>query len=165
MTALLHDRLIEALNYNRETGVFTWKIKSSKNTVIGSVAGSWKTESKERPIRIRLDGKSYRAHRLAWFYEKKVFPSFLIDHINGNCHDNRMCNLREATQSLNQQNQRRSHSDNKTGFLGVAKVKNGYRASIYANGKSNYLGLFSTPECAHVAYVQAKRDIHEGNTL
>lgn len=165
MTAISHERLLDVLFYDKETGLFTWKVKAAKNTVIGEIAGSWRTEKQNRPIRIRVDGVSYRAHRLAWFYENKEFPSSLIDHINGDCHDNRIANLREADQSLNQQNQRRNHRDNSSGFLGVSKINDVYRASIYSNKKSNFLGFFKTPEDAHSAYVNAKRILHEGNTL
>lgn len=165
MTAITHKRLLEVLNYDAESGVFTWKVKASKNTVIGEEAGSWRTEAKDRPIRIRIDGKSFRAHRLAWFYVNGAWPNGLIDHINGNCHDNRLCNLRDVTQSVNQQNLKKAKKTNKIGLLGVNSENNKYRAKICINRKSHDLGLFKSPSDAHQAYLKAKRILHEGNTL
>lgn len=165
MTAITHKRLLEALNYDAESGVFTWKVKASKNTVIGEVAGSWRTEAKDRPIRIRIDGNSFKAHRLAWLYVNGAWPNGLIDHINGDCHDNRICNLRDVNQSVNQQNLKKAKSTNKTGFLGVSLVHNGYRAKICIDRVSHDLGLFENPFAAHQEYLKVKRTLHEWNTL
>ena len=40
-----------------------------------------------------------------------------------------------------------------------------YRAAIKCNGRQVHLGYFSFPEEAHEAYIEAKRRLHEGNTL
>lgn len=50
---------------------------------------------------IKIKGKQYKAHRLAWFMYYGKFPKFTIDHINGNKLDNRICNLQDISQSLN----------------------------------------------------------------
>jgi len=66
---------------------------------------------------------------------------------------------------VNLQNIRRARSDNRSGLLGVARDKTGFRAVIKVAGKQKYLGTFPTPELAHSAYLSAKRLLHEGNTL
>lgn len=162
MSELTAERLRECLNYNGETGIFTWKVKASKNTVIGSVAGCFSPGS---PVRIRIDGHSYRAHRLAWLYVHGRWPHGVIDHKNGSNKTNAIDNLRDATKKINSQNLRRAHTDNKAGLLGVTPHKGGYVAQIYANGKARYLGKYPTADLAHAAYVAAKRELHQGNTL
>lgn len=90
-----------------------------------------------------------------------------IDHINGDESDNRICNLRLATKSENQQNKRRPRKDNKAGLLGVCWFERAkkWRAQITVNGECKYLGLYVTPEEAHAAYLTAKRELHQGCTI
>lgn len=95
------------------------------------------------------------AHRLAWFYAYGVWPQDQIDHRNGIRSDNRICNLREATNSLNKANERR-RTDNTSGFKGVHRRENGrWRARIGVGNRRLALGDFDTPEAAHTAYCQA----------
>lgn len=90
-----------------------------------------------------------------------------IDHINGNVSDNRIENLRAVTALVNQQNQRKPHSRNSSGFLGVTYRKdlNKYVARIRFDGKRKNIGLFKTAEEAHKAYIDEKRKHHEGCTI
>ena len=95
----------------------------------------------------------------------------MIDHINGNRTDNRICNLRLASPTLNSENQRNPRKDNKSGFLGVTTHQNNsrgdivYRVRVQVKYKSVHIGCFKTPEAAHDAYVAAKRRLHEGCTI
>lgn len=157
---LLHD----LLNYNDETGVFTWRVNVGrmKHIKAGTLAGSINTQGYWR---VNIGGRYFQAHRLAWFYVHGVWPVDQIDHINGNRSDNRQCNLRDVSHSLNQQNRRRADRDNKTGFLGVTAIKNRWQAQIGVYGTTKYLGCFATPDQAHSAYVDAKRIHHRGNTI
>ncbi|EHL6353356.1 HNH endonuclease, partial [Escherichia coli] len=114
MNMITHKELTSSLNYNPETGVFTWKIASGSSS-IGKVAG-FKTNSQADYLSIRINGKSYLCHRLAWFYMKGCWPKGLIDHINGVKNDNRISNLREVTRGQNKTN---SVSSSNTGIKGV----------------------------------------------
>lgn len=154
-----HERLLEILNYNFETGIFTWKIATSNRVKIGSVAGYSNGKSGYRQNEI--DGKKYYSHRLAWFYMYGTWPSNEIDHINGIRDDNRISNLREA--SINEQRWNRNISkNNKSGFKNVYfdKKTNKYRAEIEANGKKFYLGVFDNPEAAHETSKNFREKIH-----
>ncbi|QGH72302.1 MAG: zinc binding loop region of homing endonuclease [Podoviridae sp. ctg2L5] len=81
-------------------------------------------------------------------------PSNLqVDHANGNRLDNRRKNLRVCTRSQNCVN-RTSKVKSKSGYRGVTKHYNKWRARIEQNGKKIHLGLFETPELAAKAYDQ-----------
>lgn len=94
------------------------------------------------------------------------WPTFHIDHINGNRSDNRIENIRVATVAENAQN-RVAYTNSKSGLIGATKVK-GYElwgAKIVKNGKRTHLGYFKDPYSAHLAYVSAKQKIHEFNPV
>lgn len=158
--ALTPDRLREVLDYEPETGVFVWSQVAPNNRMPrGSTAG---TIRKDGYRQIRVDGVAYPAIRLVWLYVHGVWPTVMIDHINGRHDDNRLVNLREATNSENQQNRREPQSNNASGFLGVHRHKEGGRwcAEIIIKGRHHHLGAFDTAEDASAAYVAAKRELH-----
>lgn len=143
------ERLREVLHYNQETGIWTWLISSKWNIIIGSTAGDLKPSGY---ILIGVDGKRYRAHRLAWLYMTGAWPTQQIDHKNTIRNDNRWLNLREATQQQNSANMLRTN--NKIGTKGVIKSRNGRKfiARIMVDYKSIYLGTYDTKEKAAEVY-------------
>ena len=127
-------RLQELLSYDPETGIFRWKVDRNGNAKKGEVAGSIASDGYRA---IRIDGRHYFAHRLAWFFVHGMWPADQIDHLNGRRADNRLANLREATNRENQQNLRRARSGSRSGLLGVSwhGQKGRWRAEIRYNGK------------------------------
>lgn len=151
------ERLKEVLLYDPDTGVFTWKVSTALRVKAGDTAGCMKSGGY---VQFNVDRRQYRAHRLAWFYMTGEWPQQDMDHINGIRHDNRFANLRPSTRSQNQHNQRAPRSNNKSGFLGVYRSNNRFRALINVEGKKIHLGYFDDPESAHDAYLEAKRKHH-----
>lgn len=147
-----------ALDYNPETGVFTWKNPTSSKMKPGDVAGAIGPKSY---LVISLGGYKHLAHRLAWLYVHGEWPKSQLDHKDGNKRNNRLGNLREASASQNKQNMSNPRSDNSTGYLGVTKNSIGWCARIKVGGKLKWLGAFETPELASAAYWNAKRQFHE----
>lgn len=100
-------------------------------------------------------------HRIAWIVVYGSIPNGMtIDHINGIKGDNRICNLRLATDCENSYHRPRK-SDNSTGYKGVYQRENGkYRATITLNKKRENLGTFETKEEAYAAYCEAARRLH-----
>lgn len=149
------ERLRELLDYHPETGVFRWKVSKSQGTAAGSAAGFVEREGYRR---IKVDGRKYKAHRLAWLHVHGEWPSREIDHVNRNPDDNRIDNLRLATASQNRGNSRRL-SNNTSGYKGVSfRPETGrWRARISHGGKSTCLGDFSSPEEASAAYLSAAK--------
>lgn len=151
------ERVRELLAYDPDTGVFTWRVSRGWNAKAGSVAG--RIDGRGYAV-IRIDSIEMNAHRIAWAYVYGAVPEAFIDHINGVRSDNRIVNLRLATHSENQQNQRAARSNSKTGYLGVRQFRDKFRAGISVNGKFIHLGLFKDPYSAHQAYIEAKRVHH-----
>lgn len=136
----------EFLGYSPATGEFRWRISKGRRVRVGAVAGS----IDDGYVVIRIDGKKYRAHRLAWLLTYGEWPSGLIDHRNQSPCDNRISNLRIATESENQANS--SARMNKTGLKGIRRDRQGsWRARLC--GKE--LGSYRSPEAAHEAYMKA----------
>lgn len=160
--SLSHATLLSLLDFCPHSGVFSWRVKASSTAMPGYAAGH---VNKNSYCRVKVQGKLYLAHRLAWFYAYKVWPVGHIDHIDGDKSNNRLSNLRVVTIRGNQQNQSRAHKRNKSGLLGVATHRSGFTSRISNNGKVVYLGLFKTPEEAHQAYLEAKRKYHPTCTI
>jgi mRNA-degrading endonuclease RelE of RelBE toxin-antitoxin system len=159
---ITQKRLKEVLHYNPDTGIFVWQIALSKNINVGGIAGT----ISHSYIRIQIDKKLYRAHRLAWLYVKGVWPKVDIDHKDTIKHHNWINNLREATKSENGQNRIKSNSNSKTGVLGITQIKSGkYRVQMHINGKQEFLGDFSTLKIAKGVRDRAKRKHHSTCTL
>jgi hypothetical protein len=142
------------LDYDSQTGEFRWRKRMSRSAKPGDVAGTLHTDGYRR---IRIKRRDYRAHHLAWLYmTSRRCPAF-IDHRDGDPSNNRWNNLRRATASQNGANARRSKS-NASGFKGVSRARSGrWRAGISKKGRRHHLGIFSTPQEAHAAYVAAAR--------
>lgn len=105
-------------------------------------------------------------HRVAWALHYGRFPKQLIDHRNGNPHDNRIENLREATHSENAMNAPRKSGRVSKGPKGVfphLPLRDGtpmWRACIQADGQWKHLGRFRSEEAALEAYIVAALTLH-----
>lgn len=125
--ALTAERLRQLLDYDPESGLFTW-VFNRPRCKAGAIAGC---ENDRGYISIGVDGKFYLAHRLAFLWMTDEWPQYQVDHINHVKTDNRWANLSNAT---NQENQRNAplRSDNKTGITGVylSPKTNKYHAYI-----------------------------------
>lgn len=159
---LTAERLRELLHYDPDTGVFTWRVRTNSRAAAGAVAGAMTGRGY---LRIGINRKEYMSHRLAWLYVHGSWPEGDIDHRDGNPLNNRIGNLRDVTNVVNLQNQRRARAGNKCGLLGVSPSQGKWMAQIRAEGRNRYLGRFDTPALAHAAYLRAKRELHPGCTL
>jgi hypothetical protein len=157
----LHE-LKEYLQYAPETGEFKWLKARAKRNKVGEVAGYCNGRGRWE---IGIDGESYLAHRLAWYFVYGEWPDKQIDNIDGDIVNNAISNLRLATNSENKQNIKKAQKNNKSGFLGVFYSRGRYVAQIALDGVQKYLGSFDTPEEAHKKYLEVKRKIHTFCTI
>lgn len=162
--SLTAERLRELLAYDELTGEFTWVRPQSNRVAAGAKAGCI---SHEGYLLIRVDGTTYKAHRLAWLFVNGVFPADVLDHWDTNKLNNRIGNLREVTQTVNTQNRIAPGKSNTSGLLGVGFMPSlgKWRARIMVKRKEVHIGLYDTKEEAGQAYVEAKRRLHPGCTL
>lgn len=153
MTKLSHQRLKETLSYNRRTGIFRWRKKRNgirADRVAGSISG-------HGYISIMIDGSSYAAHNLAWFYVTGKWPVGEVDHRNLCKTNNQWRNLRLGTKSQNCANLR---GRTRSGFKGVYErrnLTNPFQATITVRGKFHHLGYFPTADLAGKAYFAAAK--------
>ncbi len=158
---ITQESLLKSHYYNPATGLFYKRMTSGKLKLTG-------TSMKSGHLHCGVDRTTYLIHRLIWLYMTGVLPKEDIDHIDGNPANNKWANLREASRSDNLENLKKAKVINKsTGLLGASSNgQNGkFTAGIQVKGKRLHLGTFDTPEKAHRAYIEAKRELHLFNTL
>lgn len=161
---LTWETLTNVLEYDENTGIFTWRENRGYKAKIGTQAGSLEQTGY---ISIRLGRVSYLAHRLAWFYVYKCWPTNYIDHIDRNKVNNAISNLRDIEQVWNSRN-RDINKNNTSGYTGVyfSSKDNTWKAEIIINTIKTRLGSFSTPEEASEVYrAFEKAHTHENITI
>jgi hypothetical protein len=122
---------------------------------VGQAAG-WQVPARELVV---VGGVRYLAHRIIWLIAYGEPVPDLIDHADGNPHNNRLDNLRAAARSGNGANAVLSRRST-TGSKGVTVRGNRFRAIIGVDRKIVNLGTFDTIEEAAKAYRDAAVRYH-----
>ena len=155
MNELTQDLLKELFDYR--DGELYWKVSRTNSIKVGDLAGT--VDGGGYRV-IRINGKTYKAHRMIYLYHHGYLPEYL-DHIDGNRANNDINNLREATIRENGMNRKKNKSYNgkptTSRFKGVHWDKHAkkWRAQIGIGGKQKYLGLFISDIEAALAYDKA----------
>jgi hypothetical protein len=138
------QRLLEAFSYDPETGAF--KYRHIKVPDADPYTYSWKHRR-----RVTFEGRRWLTYHLIWIMVYAEAAEH-IDHINGDRHDNRLCNLRKADIRENSRNVR-PHKDTGRPYKGIEITKQGrYLARICVDYRRIGLGTYDTPEEAARAY-------------
>ena len=125
------DDLRNVFKYDASTGVITRLVRTGNyqpNTVCNSLTtGGY--------IKVTYKGRQFLGHRLAWFLYYDEQPPEFIDHNDLDKTNNRITNLRAATNSQNQMNIK-VHERSKTGIKGIMPIRGGtlYRAEVCVDG-------------------------------
>ena len=102
-------------HYDAESGMLLWRNGNGRNVKPWQQA---KATNGQGYYTVKVNGTSYRVHRLIWLYVYGDFPKEDIDHKNRIRNDNRLCNLRAVSRTDNCQNISLP-SHNKSGHIGV----------------------------------------------
>jgi len=141
------------LEYDPKKGVIKYLTKrGTKNP--GDTCGNI---DRHGYIRIHYKDKWFQGHRVAWALYHGDWPKGNIDHINRDKSDNRLENLRDAPQWVNNHNKGKYPS--KLGLRGVTRNKHLYQARICYKGKSKSLGYYKCPTSAALAYDREARKL------
>jgi hypothetical protein len=152
---LSQEYLKELFDY--EDGHLYWKIRTSNRVKIGQQAG---TIAKRGNININHSGKKLKAHRLIFMMHHGYLPK-IIDHIDGNPLNNKIENLREATELQNHHNAAICKR-NTSGIKGICwdKAKNKWLARCNFDYKPHFVGYFDKINEAKVALETYRSKLH-----
>lgn len=161
------EYLRSRISYDSETGDLTWKHltedvepnDAARMPFNRQFAGKkmWNV-AKRGYLVVRIKNKTLYAHRVAWAIHFGEWPKRDIDHINRNPLDNRICNLRDCSRSVNIHNKLTEREF----YRGVNKGKNcrRYTAKFTHNKKVYRLGVFESAVDAAKAYDKKARETH-----
>jgi hypothetical protein len=154
-SGLTAARLRELLRYDPATGAFVWLVTNSARRPAGSPAGERKPSGY---VLIGIDGRRYRAHRLAWLWMTGEWPNLQVDHRDTDRANNRWSNLRLATNQQNQINSR-APKNSTSGVKGVfwSKQTGKWAAKLNVAGRQIHGGFHDNIEDAASAYLNLAR--------
>lgn len=149
------ERLKELFSY--DDGRLIRKI-AVRGNLAGSNAGSIQ---KRGYFATTVDYKKVYNHRIIFCLFNGYMPK-CVDHIDGNKENNKIENLREASETQNKWNSRRP-TTNTSGIKGVGlhKASGKWRAHCRVNGLIKHLGLFDSKEDARIAVEKYRTQHHE----
>lgn len=144
------EKFARNLYYREETGELFWRLRDptkrydkSFNTRFGGKKVTY--NNGDGYIKVRLDGKLYYAHRVAWLLSYGEWPRGELDHVNGKRSDNKIENLRLVSSSDNKKNMK-LRKDSSSGVYGVGwhKQSGKWHPRIKVNGRNKSLGLYES---------------------
>lgn len=159
----LSSLLRNDLSYDEDTGHLKWKTYKRRRNMDKPVG----TEHSSGYLLFStgVSGKVYslRVHRVVWFLVHDEWPEHFVDHINRDRTDNRLANLRLASDTQNARNSTLPIT-NKSGYRGVSwsAYHKKWVARIGLGGNNHkFLGYFGCPTVAALAYDSASREHHK----
>ena len=138
------------LDYAPATGCFTTAVTSGPRR-LGDKCGYF---DKDGYLVLTINYSKFFAHRIAWLLVHKVDPGDLgIDHKDGDPANNRIDNLRLATQLQNLANCPKAKG------ITYSKRDKKWIARLMHSGTNYGLGYFDCPLLARLAYEEKKREL------
>lgn len=156
------EYVFSRLRVDVEAGIATW-IDATKHhrNLNGRNAGSARNGGRNKKYwHIKIDGVAYKRSHLVFLAAYGRWPELHIDHIDGDSLNDKLSNLREATQTQNAWNHK-TRSKKSSLPMGVRTVASSgrYQARIACNKKMIHLGAFDTPEQASAVYQQKRKEL------
>lgn len=157
MRPLTQEYVQELFEYR--DGKLYWKQDRGNHKVNGKQAGFIHTNTGYR--RVTIDHRNHLEHRIIFLHHFGYLPECL-DHIDGNCINNSIENLRQASFTQNMHN-RKLNKDNKSGVKGVRFVpsRNLWVARIRQKDTLVFLKYYKTLEEAKKGIEVARLELHK----
>lgn len=152
---ITQEYLQSILNYNPGSGILVWKFREDRTPqwngrYSGMEAGCVTYFERGGPYRVlNIDNKTYLVHRIIWFYYHGYIPD-QVDHKDGNGVNNKIINLRDASQTLN-------NANSNIKVRGTERHGRGFKARIKIKGETIYLGTYDTESEAHTVFKEAHK--------
>ena len=143
------------LRYAPETGQLYWLNSPTPRVKVGQEAGGKHNQGYRR---IKIEGKSYLAHRVAWYLHLGAWPDEDVDHVNRDRSDNRIDNLRLANRRDNIRNLKREGGSSCYKGVSWDNTRNKWVACIKYEGKNHNLGRYTSEEEAALAYNKVAKE-------
>lgn len=146
------EYLVDNYDYSVDGFLVRKFATSGVGNCVGRIIGDYGSKNlgrrERRYISTKIKGRGYRLHRLIFLFHHGYLPK-QIDHINRDCLDNRIENLREVTPSQSAIN-RGIFSNNKSGYTGVIwdRIHLKWTSYININNKRTTLGYYNNKEDA-----------------
>lgn len=161
------SELRRLVKYDPETGALTWIERDGNARFNSKLAGRPAfAQMSGGYLTGRINGKNYKAHRIAWAVAYGEWPKGQIDHINGDRSDNCLVNLRSVSNSENGKNQK-ARSTNRSGEPCVNWFARDQKwwVKITVDGHQKHIGYFNTIEEAVAARNSAWKEhgFHENH--
>ena len=152
---ITQERVRELFDY-REGGVLVRRVRRGPG-MPGDIVGSAR---KDGYLSVFIGGHHHLLHRVIFLWHHGWLPA-QVDHRDLNRSNNRIDNLRPATQSNNGAN-RGAYASNKSGFKGVCwnRAVGKWQAQIRVNRKVKHLGYFNDPAEGGAVYAKAAAELH-----
>ena len=171
-TSITPELLRKLLRYEPETGELFWRERTVDMFPTQGSQRIWNTRYSGKPACSGIDINGYKrvcvlyerffSHRVIWAMQTGAWPEIGLDHIDRDRLNNRIENLRLATQKENLANVT-AHKDSTSKYVGVSwhKRDKAWRAVIGDGYKTTHLGYFASEIEAARAYDAAKRHLGE----
>lgn len=138
-------RLRKRLSYDAAAGLWLW--------ISGRLRGRPAGHLEEKGYRrIWIEGRSYKAHRLAHLYMHGKWPKHTVDHKRGVLAGDGADNLRPATRSQQSQNRKTVSMHGLKGISYRSNCPNRPWEATIGKAPQRYIGNYATKEAAARAY-------------
>lgn len=171
------EYLKECFDLNVDTGDLIWKkrplhhfanhgtMQRWNGKMAGKVAGvpEFKKNGKKHVVKASINKVLHQAHRVVYAIYHGAYPSSIVDHINGDPHDNRPRNLRLVTAGQNAKNSSRVnpvYGVRGITFFRSRAGKKPWMAQLVVDDKYKFLGYYPTKGEAALAYAKGSLKHH-----